>query len=136
MSENNYSREDSIPTRQKWQPPALNNPLPVNGPDMERFHREGVWAERVSLAAIYRVPARSLAVTYRVPARSLDDIYFAATGCHLGAAPTPQPCQGCINYYGKEHGGNMLVCAIHPSGIDGDTCLDFEGKQKEDKTHE
>jgi hypothetical protein len=42
---------------------------------------------------------------------------------------TPTPCQGCDNYYGKVDGGKMLVCAIHPSGVEGDTCPDF--KQKE-----
>lgn len=36
----------------------------------------------------------------------------------------PPSCQGCINYYGETHGGNKLICAIHPSGVDGDTCLD------------
>lgn len=40
------------------------------------------------------------------------------------AAPPGEPCQGCVNYYGKTDGGNKLVCAIHPSGVEGDICLD------------
>lgn len=39
----------------------------------------------------------------------------------------PIACQGCQNYHGKSHGGNMLVCAIHPSGVGEETsCADFE----------
>lgn len=93
MNENNYS-EDPIPTRQKWRPPAFDDSFPVTGPNMERFHREGVWA--------------ALEPKQKLP---------------------PTPCQGCTNYYGKTDGGNKLVCAIHPSGANGDTCPDFEQKE-------
>jgi hypothetical protein len=37
-------------------------------------------------------------------------------------------CVGCRNYYGQEHGGAMLVCAMHPYGVmeGADTCPDKE----------
>ncbi|MBD2504697.1 hypothetical protein [Anabaena azotica] len=38
----------------------------------------------------------------------------------------PKPCQGCCNYHGKEYGGVMLVCGIHPEGVKGDSCPDYE----------
>ncbi|MBD2504853.1 hypothetical protein [Anabaena azotica] len=37
----------------------------------------------------------------------------------------PKPCRGCCNYHGKEYGGVMLVCGIHPKGVKGDKCPDF-----------
>jgi ABC-type transporter Mla subunit MlaD len=36
-------------------------------------------------------------------------------------------CVGCRNYYGQAHGGNMLVCAMHPFGPeDVNQCSDWE----------
>ncbi|MBD2504852.1 hypothetical protein [Anabaena azotica] len=37
----------------------------------------------------------------------------------------PKPCKGCCNYHGKEYGGVMLVCGIHPEGVKEDHCPDF-----------
>ncbi|MEB3288274.1 MAG: hypothetical protein VKI82_00060 [Leptolyngbya sp.] len=37
-------------------------------------------------------------------------------------------CVGCRNFYGQTHGGNTLVCAMHPFGPDEDRhCPDWEG---------
>jgi hypothetical protein len=44
---------------------------------------------------------------------------------------TPTACQGCANYYGKTHGGNTLICAMHPHGAGSDSCADFEGATSE-----
>jgi hypothetical protein len=35
-------------------------------------------------------------------------------------------CVGCRNYYGQAHGGNMLVCAMHPFGPEDPQCADWE----------
>jgi len=40
----------------------------------------------------------------------------------------PIACDGCTNYHGQSYGGNRLVCAIHPTGVDGASCGDWEGK--------
>lgn len=40
----------------------------------------------------------------------------------------PKPCQGCIDYCGETHGGNQLICGIHPSGPGTETCPDWRGK--------
>lgn len=120
MNENNYSREDSIPTRQKWRAPAFNDSFSVTGPDMERFHREGVWAA---------VEANELTLR-NMHGRWVSGRYERGYRILSGAsADRPTPCQGCINYYGKTDGGNKLICAIHPSGVEGDTCPDFEQKE-------
>jgi hypothetical protein len=38
----------------------------------------------------------------------------------------PKPCTDCRYYYGQYYGGNLLVCAIHPYGPDGDSCHDWQ----------
>ncbi|WP_193199681.1 hypothetical protein [Nostoc sp. MG11] len=37
----------------------------------------------------------------------------------------PAACIGCENYHGQYYGGNMLVCAIHPHGVEGENCPDY-----------
>ncbi|WP_193200255.1 hypothetical protein [Nostoc sp. MG11] len=39
---------------------------------------------------------------------------------------TPKACRGCRNFHGIKYQGVMLVCGIHPGGIESDTCPDFE----------
>lgn len=36
-------------------------------------------------------------------------------------------CRGCQNYHGEIHGGNLLVCGMHPYGVEDETCQDWEG---------
>jgi hypothetical protein len=38
----------------------------------------------------------------------------------------PKACKGCRNFHGIEYGRVKLVCAIHPHGVEGDTCSDHE----------
>ncbi len=40
-------------------------------------------------------------------------------------------CQTCENYHGEIYGGNSLVCAIHPYGLIGADCPDWEPKPTE-----
>jgi hypothetical protein len=35
-------------------------------------------------------------------------------------------CVGCCNYHGEAYGGNVLVCAMHPYGVEEDSCPDWE----------
>jgi hypothetical protein len=35
-------------------------------------------------------------------------------------------CVGCRNFYGQNHGGNTLVCAMHPFGPEDEQCVDWE----------
>jgi hypothetical protein len=48
---------------------------------------------------------------------------------YVDPSPTQQPaCRGCRNYHGQVYGGNLLVCAMHPTGVESDeSCPDWEG---------
>lgn len=35
-------------------------------------------------------------------------------------------CRLCKNYYGQRHGGNILICGMHPYGPGDENCDDFE----------
>lgn len=59
--------------------------------------------------------------------RWLDDV---STPINNTVEPMLQNCPACIgcrNFYGQAHGGNMLVCAMHPFGPDeAQHCPDWE----------
>ena len=38
----------------------------------------------------------------------------------------PKACVGCRYYYGKSHGNNQLICAMHPYGAGSDDCQDLD----------
>lgn len=46
----------------------------------------------------------------------------------------PKICVGCENFHGQEHGGVMLVCAIHPYGIETERCPDSDFSRDVEKT--
>ena len=37
-------------------------------------------------------------------------------------------CVGCCHYHGQAYGGNLLVCGMHPSGCEDDSCPDWEAE--------
>ncbi|NJL10735.1 MAG: hypothetical protein HC908_12735 [Calothrix sp. SM1_7_51] len=37
-------------------------------------------------------------------------------------------CIGCRHYHGHVYSGNQLVCGMYPSGIDADSCPDWEAE--------
>jgi hypothetical protein len=46
---------------------------------------------------------------------------------YVDPSPIQQPaCRGCRNYHGQVYGGNLLVCAMHPMGVESDSCPDWE----------
>jgi hypothetical protein len=42
-------------------------------------------------------------------------------------AMEPSVCHGCQHYHGKVYGGNLLVCGMHPYGVETDCCPDWQG---------
>jgi HPt (histidine-containing phosphotransfer) domain-containing protein len=42
------------------------------------------------------------------------------------AIERPKTCIGCHYYYGRNDGGFVLNCAVHPQGPEGETCQDYE----------
>lgn len=41
---------------------------------------------------------------------------------------THPACRGCENYHGQVYGGNLLVCAMHPHGVESDQCPDWSDR--------
>lgn len=37
-------------------------------------------------------------------------------------------CIGCANYHGRMYNENLLVCGMHPYGVDSDQCTDWESQ--------
>jgi len=67
---------------------------------------------------------RSLGISYRGFSQAHRDEWVRAV--QSLNPPKPVSCVGCINYHGQSYGGNKLICAIHPTGVEGDTCGDWE----------
>ncbi|MDF5719572.1 MAG: hypothetical protein PUP91_03570 [Rhizonema sp. PD37] len=38
-------------------------------------------------------------------------------------------CIGCRHYHGQVYSGNLLVCAMHPSGWESESCPDWEQEE-------
>ncbi|MEM9772471.1 MAG: hypothetical protein AAF889_12900 [Cyanobacteria bacterium P01_D01_bin.73] len=34
-------------------------------------------------------------------------------------------CKNCQNFHGRSYDGNLLICAMHPYGVEGDRCFDW-----------
>jgi hypothetical protein len=89
---------------------------------LPRFEEEIPWRSpeyvdvtEMSDSVIRSVPIRTYDPSTRIPqsrSRSGD---------------RPKVCDGCCNYFGETHGGNRIICGIHPFGADGDRCGDWEG---------
>ena len=43
-------------------------------------------------------------------------------------------CRGCIHYHGRLHGKQLLVCGMHPYGSSGESCPDWEGSPRSQKS--
>jgi len=41
--------------------------------------------------------------------------------------PQPSPCKGCKHFHGIIYNSVQIVCAMHPYGIEGEQCPDWEG---------
>ena len=52
------------------------------------------------------------------------DYYFID---HIEPTSEEYPaCRGCIHYHGQVYGGNLLVCGMHPYGVEDESCPDWE----------
>ncbi|MBW3586741.1 MAG: hypothetical protein KY448_13130 [Cyanobacteria bacterium 0813] len=56
----------------------------------------------------------------------LDEIDLSMV-TYVDPSATQQPaCRGCRNYHGQVYGGNLLVCAMYPTGVESESCADWE----------
>ena len=51
---------------------------------------------------------------------------FTSVNYHTPSAQSHPACINCANYHGQSYNGNLLVCAMHPNGYEGDLCPDWE----------
>ncbi|MGD1700754.1 hypothetical protein [Dapis sp. BLCC M229] len=52
------------------------------------------------------------------------DYYFVD---HVEPTVEKHPaCRGCTHYHGQVYGGNLLVCGMHPYGVEDESCPDWE----------
>ena len=59
-----------------------------------------------------------------------DDLSDEALWDEIAPKTTPRDdwhpaCIGCQNFHGRTYEGNLLVCAMHPYGVEGDRCPDW-----------
>ena len=54
---------------------------------------------------------------------------FTSVSYHQPSNQSHPACIGCANYHGQAYNGNLLVCAMHPNGYEGDECPDWEKEQ-------
>ena len=51
---------------------------------------------------------------------------FTSINYHTPSAKSHPACINCANYHGQAYNGNLLVCAMHPNGYEGNSCPDWE----------
>ncbi len=54
-----------------------------------------------------------------------EDLESFVTYVHPTAGRNPA-CRGCQHYHGQTYNGNLLVCGMHPYGVEDETCPDWE----------
>ena len=55
-----------------------------------------------------------------------SDDDFTMVSYHKPSVQSHPACINCANYHGQVYNGNLLVCGMHPSGFEGDSCPDWE----------
>jgi hypothetical protein len=50
---------------------------------------------------------------------------FISVNYHTPSVQNNPACINCANYHGQSYNGNLLVCAMHPHGYEGDSCPDW-----------
>ena len=55
-----------------------------------------------------------------------SDENFTSVSYQAPSIENNPACINCSNYHGQSYNGNLLVCAMYPSGYEGDSCPDWE----------
>jgi len=50
---------------------------------------------------------------------------FTRVDYQTPSAQNNPACIDCSNYHGQAYNGNLLVCAMHPNGYEGNSCPDW-----------
>lgn len=64
-----------------------------------------------------------------LPGSEIDSVNSSSFVNYVYPSETEHPaCRGCIHYHGYVYNGNLLVCGMYPSGVESDTCADWESE--------
>ena len=61
-----------------------------------------------------------------IPSENFDPAFPYAVDATTEKNPA---CVGCKHYHGYAYGGNLLVCGMHPSGVEDSICPDWEQEE-------
>jgi len=78
----------------------------------------------------HNIPVSDRELSQRLNTRHYQTgVFVGFGGFNRAGDRRPQACEGCCHYYGKSHGRDLLVCAMHPTGTDERTCGDWEAQE-------
>jgi|JI8StandDraft_2_1071088.scaffolds.fasta_scaffold43407_2 hypothetical protein len=64
-----------------------------------------------------------------LPGSEIDSVNSSSFVNYVYPSETEHPaCRGCVHYHGYVYNGNLLVCGMYPSGVESDTCADWESE--------
>ena len=64
-----------------------------------------------------------------LPSSEIESLNSSSFVNYVYPSETEHPaCRGCIHYHGYVYNGNLLVCGMYPSGVESDTCADWESE--------
>lgn len=64
-----------------------------------------------------------------LPGSEIDSVNSSSFVNYVYPSETEHPaCRGCIHYHGYVYNGNLLVCGMYPSGVESNTCADWESE--------
>ena len=75
------------------------------------------------------IPVSDESLSVRLNSRFYQQGAFVGFRGFVEAPARPISCEGCVNYCGMTYGGNTLVCAIYPYGVDSPVCDSWEGEE-------
>lgn len=68
-------------------------------------------------------PIIEVYLDFDVPMDEIDPSFIG----YVQPTPVQHPaCRGCRHYHGQVYGGSLLVCGMHPYGVESESCADWE----------
>ncbi|MDJ0572487.1 MAG: hypothetical protein QNJ53_26090 [Pleurocapsa sp. MO_192.B19] len=80
------------------------------------------WLSHQAIACSTRRLARDYIIKLGIPASEIETVEVF----QLPFPEIPTGCKSCVYFHGQFYGGQILVCAIHPLGLN--DCLDYQKK--------
>lgn len=77
------------------------------------------------LVDLFIYTGEELDIILREDWQDFSDDNFTQVSYHAPSAEKNPACINCANYHGQSYNGNLLVCAMHPSGYEENSCPDW-----------